>query len=101
MVTIHTAKLQGYDDFRKLKQWQKIDVTLGESRKFSKWNESHVTDIQIELIIYPSIAIIDEKILFGKITHLLETMKLGKFWSSSILVHNLLAIEIQILFLKL
>ena len=62
-----------------------------------------------EIIIYHSKANLDEGILSGKITRI-QTQKLGKCWKGpclgiriphSILVHNLHAIDVKILTLKL
>ena len=63
-----------------------------------------MADIQIEMLIYQSQTDLDEKILFGNVTHHLdpEIRKmevracLGTRIQYSILVHNLLPIEIKI-----
>ena len=54
-----------------------------------------------EVLIYQSKAKLDEKVLFGKITHHLDPGKFGTRIPHSIVVHDLLAIKIKILFLKL
>ena len=60
-----------------------------------------------EMLIYLSKANLDEKILFGKVTHHLDPeirkmlVSLGARIPHSVLVCDLLAIEIETLFLKL
>ena len=65
--------------------------------------------LKIEMLIYQSKANLDEKILFGKVTHHLEAeirkmlvmASVGTRGPHSILVHNSFPMEIKVLFLKL
>ena len=85
----------------------------GESKKFTrlvgcvtKSVQPIFTIFKIEMLIFRLKANLDERILFGKIIHHLgleswQRVHLGTRIPHSILVHDLLAIEIRILFLKL
>ena len=68
------------------------------------WNKKNAADVEIEMLIYQSKANLDVKILFGNITRLiaseirrmLDRVCLGTKIPHSILVHDLLAIEIKL-----
>ena len=82
----------------------------GESKKVTRLGGNGMISMwpifKTKLLIFHSNANLDEKILFDKITHHLDP-EMRKYWcletqpSHSILLYDLLVIEIKILFLKL